>query len=98
MPLMSAWTTRGDGRLDAARVPTPEPGAGELLVEVLACGVCRTDLHVIDGELERHASPVVPGHQVVGRVTAVGPGVARTRVGDLVGIAQVLGVDHRAHA
>ncbi|MFC5791061.1 zinc-binding alcohol dehydrogenase family protein [Agromyces tardus] len=84
---MSAWTTRGDGRLDAARVPTPEPGAGELLVEVLACGVCRTDLHVIDGELERHASPVVPGHQVVGRVTAVGPGVARTRVGDLVGIA-----------
>ncbi|WP_342768497.1 zinc-dependent alcohol dehydrogenase family protein [Agromyces tardus] len=87
MPLMSAWTTRGDGRLDAARVPTPEPGAGELLVEVLACGVCRTDLHVIDGELERHASPVVPGHQVVGRVTAVGPGVARTRVGDLVGIA-----------
>ena len=87
MPLMSAWTTRGDGRLESARLPLPEPGTGELLVEVLACGVCRTDLHVIDGELDRHASPVVPGHQVVGRVTATGAGVTRAGVGDLVGIA-----------
>jgi propanol-preferring alcohol dehydrogenase len=68
-------------------VPVPEPGAGELLVEVLACGVCRTDLHVVDGELAPHASPVVPGHQVVGRVTATGAGVTRSHVGDLVGIA-----------
>jgi propanol-preferring alcohol dehydrogenase len=87
MAMMTAWTTRGDGLLESTRLPVPEPGAGELLVEVLACGVCRTDLHVIAGELERHASPVVPGHQVVGRVTATGDGVARTRVGDLVGIA-----------
>jgi propanol-preferring alcohol dehydrogenase len=87
MSLMSAWTTRGDGRLEEAQLPVPEPGHGELLVEVLACGVCRTDLHVIDGELDRHASPVVPGHQVVGRVSAIGVGVTRTAVGDLVGIA-----------
>ena len=87
MPLMAAWTTQGDGRLVRASPPVPEPASGEVLVEVLACGVCRTDLHVIDGELERHASPVVPGHQVVGRVTAVGPSVTRTQVGDLVGIA-----------
>ena len=87
MSPVSAWTTRGDGRLEATNLPVPEPADGELLVEVLACGVCRTDLHVIDGELERHASPVVPGHQVVGRVTATGPGTSRTAVGDLVGIA-----------
>ncbi|MFE5670632.1 zinc-dependent alcohol dehydrogenase family protein [Agromyces sp. NPDC056523] len=82
-----AWITRGDGRLERAPIAVPEPGAGELEVDVLACGVCRTDLHVIDGELPPHRSPVVPGHQVVGRVTALGPGVRRARVGDLVGIA-----------
>jgi alcohol dehydrogenase, propanol-preferring len=87
MPDMDAWTTRGDGHLEAARLPVPEPAAGELLVDVLACGVCRTDLHVIEGELPLHRSPVVPGHQVVGRVSAVGSDVRRTEVGDLVGIA-----------
>ena len=87
MSLMDAWTTRGDGRLDAMRLPVPEPAAGEVLVEVLACGVCRTDLHVIDGELDMHANPVVPGHQVVGRVVETGAAVGRLRRGDLVGIA-----------
>ena len=87
MALMDAWTTRGDGRLDAARLPVPEPAADEVLVEVIACGVCRTDLHVIDGDLEPHASPVVPGHQVVGRVVETGPSVGRLRTGELVGIA-----------
>ena len=87
MALMSAWTTLGDGRLEQTSIETPEPGDGELLVEVLACGVCRTDLHVIDGELARHKSPVVPGHQVVGRVIATGSGVTHTGIGDVVGIA-----------
>lgn len=82
-----AWTTRGDGSLELARLPMPEPTGDELVVDVIACGVCRTDLHVIEGELPPHRSPVVPGHQVVGRVSATGPGVRRTRVGDLVGIA-----------
>ena len=82
-----AWTTRGDGTLEAARLPVPDASGDELVVDVITCGVCRTDLHVIDGELERHRSPVVPGHQVVGRVAATGPRVRRARVGDLVGIA-----------
>lgn len=84
---VDAWITRGDGALDAVRIPVPEAVGDELVVDVIACGVCRTDLHVIDGELAPHRSPVVPGHQVVGRVAATGPGVRRTRVGDLVGIA-----------
>lgn len=87
MDLMSAWSTHGDGRLEAVRQPVPEPAAGEVLVEVLACGVCRTDLHVIDGELAMHANPVVPGHQVIGRVVGTGASVGRLRQGDLVGIA-----------
>jgi len=84
---MSAWSTHGDGRLDAVRQPVPEPAAGEVLVEVIACGVCRTDLHVIDGELDVHTSLVVPGHQVVGRVVETGASVVRLRKGELVGIA-----------
>jgi alcohol dehydrogenase, propanol-preferring len=87
MALMDAWTTRGDGRLDAVRLPVPEPAADEVLVEVIACGVCRTDLHVIDGDLEAHASLVVPGHQVVGRVVETGSSVGRLRTGELIGIA-----------
>lgn len=84
---MDGWITAGDGRLASAPLPDPEPAEDELLVEVIACGVCRTDLHVIDGELAPHRSPVVPGHQVVGRVVATGPGVRHARAGDLVGIA-----------
>ena len=72
--------------LAAAELPDPEPGAGELVAEVLACGVCRTDLHVIDGELPDPKLPLVPGHQVVGSVTAVGEGAERFAVGDRVGI------------
>ncbi|MGH7389067.1 MAG: zinc-dependent alcohol dehydrogenase family protein [Candidatus Rokuibacteriota bacterium] len=65
----------------------PEPAAGEVLVRVAACGICRTDLHVIEGELPPHRSPLVPGHQVVGRVERLGSGVVHPRVGDRVGIA-----------
>ncbi|HXV57919.1 MAG TPA: zinc-dependent alcohol dehydrogenase family protein [Gaiellaceae bacterium] len=64
----------------------PEPGAGEVVVQVAVCGVCRTDLHVVDGELPHPKLPLVPGHQVVGRVAAVGEGASRFREGDRVGV------------
>jgi len=68
-------------------LPRPEPEAGELRVRVEACGICRTDLHVVEGELPPQRDRVVPGHQVVGIVDACGPGVRRFREGDRVGIA-----------
>jgi propanol-preferring alcohol dehydrogenase len=68
-------------------VPDPTPGPGQILVEVRACGICRTDLHLVEGELPLLRSPVVPGHQVVGRVTARGRDATRFREGDRVGIA-----------
>src|SRR5499427_3841459 len=64
----------------------PEPGSGEILLEVAACGVCRTDLHVVDGELPNPKLPIVPGHEIVGRVAALGPGVAGVAVGERVGV------------
>src|SRR5947209_8056012 len=67
-------------------VPDPAPAGDQVLVQVGACGVCRTDLHVVEGELPPRKSPVVPGHQVVGRIERVGDGVTRFRAGDRVGI------------
>jgi propanol-preferring alcohol dehydrogenase len=67
-------------------VPKREPGAGQVLVKVSACGVCRTDLHVVEGELTEPKLPIIPGHEIVGRVEAIGPGVTRFRAGDRVGI------------
>jgi propanol-preferring alcohol dehydrogenase len=67
--------------------PTPEPAADELLVRVEACAICRTDLHVIEGELPPQRMPIIPGHQVVGSVEQVGSDVQRFKVGDRVGIA-----------
>lgn len=66
--------------------PLPAPGAGEILLEVSACGVCRTDLHVVDGELPDPKMPIVPGHEIVGRVLAVGAGVAGVASGSRVGV------------
>ena len=66
--------------------PIPRPGPGEVLVEVKACGVCRTDLHVVDGELPDPKLPIVPGHEIVGRVAAIGEGVCAPAVGVRVGI------------
>lgn len=71
---------------DDDALPVPEPRAGELLVHVLACGVCRTDLHVADGELTQPKLPLVLGHEIVGRVAARGAGTERFRDGDRVGI------------
>jgi alcohol dehydrogenase, propanol-preferring len=64
----------------------PVPGPGEVRVTVSACAVCRTDLHVVDGELPDVAYPIVPGHEVVGRVDALGPGVTARKIGDRVGV------------
>ena len=66
---------------------TPSPGPDEVLVRVIACGVCRTDLHIVEGDLPLLRSPVVPGHQVVGRVEAMGSEARRFGAGDRVGIA-----------
>jgi len=66
--------------------PCPEPGAGEILVAVDVCGVCRTDLHVVEGDLPARRSPVVPGHEVIGRVERMGLGVTELAPGDRVGI------------
>ncbi|HSE08096.1 MAG TPA: zinc-dependent alcohol dehydrogenase family protein [Nocardioidaceae bacterium] len=84
---MRAWETSGKGTLTPTERPVPSPGPGEVLVEVSVCGVCRTDLHVRDGDLPQHRTPVVPGHEVVGTVAAVGEGVARFAEGDRVGVA-----------
>jgi alcohol dehydrogenase, propanol-preferring len=72
--------------LRPADVREPEPGAGQLLLDVHACGICRTDLHVVDGELPDPKLPLVPGHQIVGRVAARGDGCERHAVGDRVGV------------
>lgn len=67
-------------------LPAPQPAAGEILVEVAACGVCRTDLHVVDGELPKPKLPIVPGHEIVGRVAAIGAGVTGFAAGERVGV------------
>lgn len=66
--------------------PIPTPGAHQLLIKVLACGVCRTDLHLVDGELPQAVLPRVPGHEIVGEVVAVGPHAAAERIGQRVGV------------
>jgi propanol-preferring alcohol dehydrogenase len=71
----------------------PEPGPGELLIRVLCCGVCRTDLHLAEGDLPPKAPQMTPGHEVVGQVAATGPGVSRFGVGDRVGVAWLAGTD-----
>jgi propanol-preferring alcohol dehydrogenase len=84
---MRAMVVERPGRpLAEVERPDPSPGPGEVLVEVLACGVCRTDLHVADGDLPWPGHPVVPGHEVVGRVLRCGAGAARFEPGERVGI------------
>lgn len=84
---MRAMVLDAPGRpLEARELPRPQPAAGEILLEVRACGVCRTDLHIVDGELPEPKLPLVPGHQVVGAVVALGDGAERFAVGDRVGV------------
>ena len=72
--------------LRVAELPRPVPGAGELLLKVSACAVCRTDLHVIDGELADPALPLIPGHEIVGTIMEAGPGADRFAIGTRVGV------------
>lgn len=67
-------------------VPIPEPATGQVLVCVEACGVCRTDLHVVDGDLKHPSLPLIPGHEIVGRVERLGTGVAGLKAGQRVGV------------
>lgn len=85
--VLDAAAPIGRHPLRLTRRPAPEPGPGEVLVRVAACGICRTDLHVVEGDLPLRRAPIVPGHQVVGRVEALGAGVSRFQAGDRVGIA-----------
>jgi propanol-preferring alcohol dehydrogenase len=89
---MRAWAVEHPGPIDGGPlVPVerlvPEPGPGEVRVAVRACGVCRTDLHVAEGDLPVHRPGVVPGHEIVGTVDAAGPGAGRFAVGERIGIA-----------
>ena len=63
---LAAPAPAAEAPLRLVELPVPEPGPGQVLLRVLACGVCRTDLHILEGELPPHRSPVVPGHQIVG--------------------------------
>ena len=74
------------GPLEWSELPDRSPGPGEIRVRVAACGVCRTDLHVVDGELPNPKLPIIPGHEIVGRIDAIGPGVDGLRIGQRVGI------------
>ena len=85
---MRAMVYRGGatGKLEAAALPMPEPAAGQVRIKVSACGVCRTDLHVVDGDLKEPKLPIVPGHEIVGVVDGVGQGVSSFKPGDRVGV------------
>ena len=89
---MAAWMVRTPGPIESepmsyVRKPIPRPAPGELLVRVRACGVCRTDLHVSEGDLTPHSDHITPGHEVVGSVEELGTEVSGYAVGDSVGIA-----------
>ncbi|HMK79202.1 MAG TPA: zinc-dependent alcohol dehydrogenase family protein [Xanthobacteraceae bacterium] len=84
---MRAMVLERPGRpLEMRERSVPKPGPGEILIAVAACGVCRTDLHVVDGELTRPKLPIVPGHEIVGRVVEAGAGVSAFPVGARVGV------------
>ena len=72
--------------LEPVELPDPEPGAGQIRVKIGACGVCRTDLHVVDGDLTHPALPIIPGHEIVGRIDKLGDGVTDLKIGERVGI------------
>jgi len=84
---MHAMVLKQVGRpLEWTELPDRQPGPGEIRVKVAACGVCRTDLHVVDGELPHPQVPIIPGHEIVGRIDAVGQGVEGLVIGQRVGI------------
>ncbi len=77
---------RRGGPLEWTELPDPKPGPNQIRVAVLACGVCRTDLHVVDGELPHPQYPIIPGHEIVGRIEAMGSAVQGLRMGQRVGV------------
>ena len=81
-----ALTRPAAGQLEPVELPVPTPGPEDVLIRVLACGVCRTDLHIVDGELPDPLIPVIPGHEIVGRVVAAGASVNGLGVGTRVGV------------
>ena len=84
---MKAMVIREQRRpLEELELPDPRPEAGQLLIRVHACGICRTDLHIVDGELTEPKLPLVPGHQIVGRVEEIGSDAGRFSKGDRVGV------------
>lgn len=84
---MKAMVLEAQGRpLELRDLPLPRPGRGQVLLQVRACGVCRTDLHVVDGELTDPRLPLVPGHQIVGTVVEAGKDAQRFPVGARVGV------------
>lgn len=88
---MRAWVLDQQGPIEGSPLslqhrPVPEPGEGEVQVRVLVCGICRTDLHVVEGDLRPRRAQIVPGHQIVGRVTRLGAGVRELQLGQRVGL------------
>src|SRR5262245_18081800 len=79
--------------LRCADLEVPKPGPGQVLIEVVACGVCRTDLHIFDGELPHPKLPLVLGHEIVGRIAALGEGATGFALGDRVGVPWLGGTD-----
>ena len=82
-----------DSPLTLREVASPQAGAGEVRIRVSVCGVCRTDIHIAEGDLALHRSPIIPGHQIVGRIDQIGGGVTRLRVGQRIGVAWLRHVD-----
>src|ERR1700704_808299 len=72
--------------LEWTELPDPRPGPHEVLIRVVACGVCRTDLHLVDGDLPGAKLPIIPGHEIVGIVSGTGEAVDRFRIGDRIGV------------
>lgn len=84
---MKAMLFKSAGKpLELQKVPAPEPSDGQLLIQVSACGICRTDLHILDGDLDKPNLPLIPGHQIVGTVRKIGKKVTGFQVGDKVGV------------
>jgi len=89
---MRAWILDAPAPLERAplrlgELPDPEPGPGEIVLDLDVCGLRRTDIHVVEGEIDLPALPIVPGHQAVGRVVARGEGATRFAAGDRAGVA-----------
>src|SRR5216684_3367498 len=95
---MRSWVVHEPGPMASGPLrlidrPVPEPGPGRLLVKIRCCGVCRTDLHLAEGDLPPKAPDITPGHEVVGEVVEAGPGALRFKPGDRVGAAWLGGTD-----